>query len=166
MNVADIQRVVETADRHSGTRIGNWCIFVPFGNGWGVKLYSSEYERDWAWIAQGYAAEVNAAPKVGMTFSMRVTPSMRNLRPHEVPLGDEVFGYVTECVEIPKYGITTEEYCTLEKKLLAIGLDMWDTTLHSNVGYLANGTAVQYDFDPNYALSFVLNPPRRPRRES
>lgn len=154
MNVADIRAAVTQVDPDD-YKIGNWCIFVPLGNGWGVKFYNTEERRDWAWIAQGYAAEVGAGPKVGPCLTVRVTPSMEESCPDEViELGEHVYGYLTECVQT--IGITVEDYTVLEKRLAKIGLDMWDTTLQSNVGYLKNGQPVQFDFDSEYALARVL----------
>lgn len=129
---------------------GSWCCYIDLGDNIGVKFYQSAKERDFAYIAQACAAEANAAPAVGETIDMPRFFSDDEIDSYDACFADGmIFGYVTESVT--SYGLTPEEWLMLKKRLTLAGFDARDSAPELNTGRLADGTPVQYDFDPRYA---------------
>ncbi len=129
-------------------RKGSWAVFVQVTDTLGVKFYDSPSVRDWSMVAQECAAEVGIAPKVYGILDIKA-PRFGNLSPCNSRFSDRMYGYVTEIVDTDVH-IEQHEMDNLADTLRNIGLSSRDS--YGNVGHTSDGTTVQFDFDPCYAL--------------
>lgn len=114
---------------------GSECVFVSCGNGWGLKLFSSRYERDFAVEKQTQLHKHNLAPKVGKVFELQIKGKIgRNL--YRDPKS-YVYGYITQKAKmVEKPGKKDRKNLnSLVRKLGYLSSPFMDAGFH-NVGYI------------------------------
>lgn len=157
MIVIAIQTALKTPFDQYKTGIA--AFFTRIDDTWGIKLYKSEFMRDKTFRLQNLAASVNAGPRLGNKFELKI------------PGKGYYYGYVTECV-IETYenlymdtyseGMSEDDidhlmdtcYCEMEDSKeyqnlmnLLQWIDITTSDMHyGNVGWLKNGRLVAIDF--------------------
>lgn len=120
--------------------------FTPIDDKWGIKIFVSEFNRDYTYNGQKLAHQHGLAPEIGEKFEVEID-------------GCKHYGYITECIvmtvrelfnddymDCTRSGFyDTDEYINLMKALRNIGISTCD--MHwANVGWMPDDRFVAIDF--------------------
>lgn len=116
----------------AGCDHGSECYFIDMGE-FGIKCYTEEYSRDFAYSKQTEAYQKGIAPKAGMTFEVEIRGVLR-------------YCYTTQIATL----ISSDRFKELETEFEALaekhGFPIWDIC-YRNVGFI-DGKMVMIDFGP------------------
>jgi len=127
MNLLDLAASQLTPEILDESPKGRHCAFVDLGNGWGIKAYKSEYQRDYAYGWQKVAATHELGPEVGDKFD-----------------AGNFYCYITEVVEVARGSAGSERSALANNLELKTGIYNSDL-LDFNCGW-KNGKLVCIDF--------------------
>ncbi len=125
-------------------KFGISCVYFALSKNIGVKLYSTQKERDKTHEKQAHAAKYKLAPAAGECFSFQCFWIGHN--PCSAPdvRYKVIYGYLTQNATMPPKRDRTDLY-PLELRLRQIGL-VNDDLCNYNVGYIGK-RLVCIDFD-------------------
>ena len=132
MNLWELAIAAAVGPRQPGSRKGCHALFLPFHDGWAVKLFDSEPLRAVNYKLQALGASVDAAPVLGPPLEVE-----RDGKPR--------FGFITERVTMVRYMPPAEELKALRERLREGGVLAFDLT-GKNLGRSGDGRLVLVDF--------------------
>lgn len=135
-------------------KFGSICMFVPCDEYFGIKCYTTHYERTQAYKFQTYASKFNLGPQTFGIFNTKDSTLLKKYNKTAFYLTDDtddyrtniLYCYITRVAKIVPNGKKRNKL--LRSQLRSIGLECSDI-FGNNVG-LVDGNVVCIDFDKDY----------------